>query len=71
MFWMEFSIFEQGGNLVFIGKEGNLDSYRGSLRGGPGPEEGWKGGGRAGHPLLGSWLFPVMQPRELVVWPWP
>lgn len=53
MFAVEFGIFDQGGNLVFIGKKGNLDSYHGSLKGGPGQEEAWKGGDRTGHFLLG------------------
>lgn len=49
MFWTEFGIFDQGGNLVFIKKKGKLDSYHSCSRGGPGQEKAKKGGDGTGH----------------------
>lgn len=53
MFWTEFVIFDQGGNSVFIRKTGNPDSYCGCSKGGPGQEQGKKGGDSLGPPWQG------------------
>lgn len=49
---MEFGIFDQGGNLVFIRKKGT-DSYCGCSRGVPGQEKDKKGGDNTGHSFQG------------------
>lgn len=56
MFWTEFDIFDQGGHLVFIRKKGNLDSYHGCSKGGPGQGRTWREGTVLGIPCLGGGL---------------
>lgn len=43
LFWTQFGIFDQGGNLVFIRKKGDLDSYLACSKGVPGQEKNTKG----------------------------
>lgn len=63
MFWTEFGIVDQGGNLVFIRKKGNTVSYHGCSKGSPGQERDKTRETVLGVPCRG-WVMVYMLPED-------